>query len=1376
MKNLKIIFTLLLFPFLLLIKLPLFRSLNINYLQRRSEHRESFKFSIPRYKTIFLLCFAFLIIPVTVSAGNKSVSINDVSLNEGDSGTTTFTFTVTATDNTVGGETVDYTTVDGSATTADSDYIHNSDTITFAKGDRTQTISIEVNGDTNIESTETFTVILSNPSGGAIANIADGTGLGTIVDDEEKSHTLTAGSIVIDESIGTANVPIRVDPAIYDDTIITVGYSTLDDSAIAGSDYSSESGSVTISSADTIAGSSTVNIPITIINDSVTESQEIFHLKLNSSSISSTLGHTVDIANDTGDITINDNDGTMPTLSVNDVTIFESDDPNFMTFTVSLSSILSQEVVFSYATYGITATADDDFIGSSGTATIPPNTSNITISVLIIGDDEAGEGDETLEFRIGTSSSLVQLGKDIGIGTIKDDDTGLTLSLNDASIAERDYNVTADVKILFSQALLSDLNLTYTTSDNTAISPDDYNGTSSPIEITIPAGSTEYTLEFTIVGDEIIESNENFTITIENVSTAEAIVVAKDTGKVTIFDDDANIGCSSYIGLMTINEYQNNPNYKDDYGHPLANTAGFVPGNYVEIKYLDFLVKQQITDAWNIAVYTTAGSHQLHWNEKDDACIDPRYEVFQMDNNVMGKEGYVVLSDQNGNEVDVLNIANSNHYVQKCHDFIYDTDFESDAQNKDIFRDPDGTGDWFDHGTGANSGGSRCINRDGFSGGLQFTKFDAIDTGVTPATPILGGESVPIMTKIVNQPFPLDILSLEPSTGLLTPSTIKVRTYLADGISGEILPGIAEGDYKEVIFTNNTTVTRAGYNYGSVHKIVRLRFEYCGNDLGAYEDWDQCWLADDVISQSNRRISHSRNAFAIRPDNFNVNIAPGATLTAGEVQTGLSFTAEDGTTPTPAATPLYNEIENSSFTVDVKISDTTKVCQNQDINITPDVAFTNGLHTGDFIFHDVGDVNMTINEIDGAEFAQVDQGDTSDALRFIEPFHVIFTLVPDHFDIDANLTDHNKDTNLTYLHDMNRTNDYSMGAVLSIDIAAVGADNQITRNYMETCYAKDTNLTLALLNPINITYPGTTAALTQFLYYNPVEDNGSVDSGEGYDPFSEPVTSPIIITSLPIENSPASFPNTAPSGDGTTHIEYKLNFDRKQNLVVNPFQIDLSSVNIIDADSIGGTTGTLSGQNTNLYYARSRPSKLFYEDNVESSTATPIAIDVYCDAGFTACKTTGGGIDTDAAQLNEINWWISLGHRENSTQHDGNVTLQIGNVIEGAGSPSVSPTNVQIISQGKNENVIVTSGATTVPMTVKIELVNRIDSGSPAYSAVASPYTNNWLVYNKNSATIVPDPFYRVRFINTSDWAGVGDTGYVLETNASSRKTKRLDW
>ena len=116
--------------------------------------------------------------PVPVAG---SVSINDVSITEGNNGTQTLTFTVTRSGGTRAFN-ITYATADGTATTADGDYAANANTLQFAANENTKTVSIVINGDTKAEGNETFTVSLSNATNGA--TIGDGQGLGTISNDD----------------------------------------------------------------------------------------------------------------------------------------------------------------------------------------------------------------------------------------------------------------------------------------------------------------------------------------------------------------------------------------------------------------------------------------------------------------------------------------------------------------------------------------------------------------------------------------------------------------------------------------------------------------------------------------------------------------------------------------------------------------------------------------------------------------------------------------------------------------------------------------------------------------------------------------------------------------------------------------------------------------------------------------------------------------------------------------------------------------------------------------------------------------------------------------------------------------------------------------
>ena len=1202
--------------------------------------------------------------------------------------------------------------------------------------------------DPSAEGTRTGTVSFANNDANENPYNFNVSGVGLV----PKDYKLTIDSVVVSENAGTADINIRVDPEMQIGDSLEVDWATSDDTAIGGSDYTSSSGTMTITS------TSSNNFTIPILDDLIPESQEIFNTTLsNVSMVNNPSNSTVTIATGAGTVTINDNDliaGT-PTLSIADRSLTENG--GYMVFTVTLSAVATSDVFFSYATADDTAWSPDDYTVTSGTGVISEGTSSTTISVPIIDDEMAGEVSETFYVVLSNPSVGTQLGDAVAVGTIIDNDTGLTMAIGDAQIAEQDYDISGIVRVYFSMPLPNDINITYHTSDGTATAPDDYEALSQTV--TVPLGSTFYDINVMIVGDTAQEVTEEFYITLDSATDG---TIAKEQSKVTIFDNDGIGGCSSYVGMMTINEYQNNPNYQDPY-HPLANNAGMVPGNYVEIKYLDFLVKQYVNNNWTISVVTKTGnSATKYWNEADLQCPDPRYEIFEMTNSVMTAEGYVVIKDANGNEVDILNIAYDNP-MQQCQDFLYDTDFESSAQNKDLFREPDGTGDWFDVGSGANSLGSRCINRDGEGSTALYTEFDAIDTDEPLPLQVINQLSVPIKTKIVNQAFDLNILDINTSTGTLIPTTIDIKAYLADANTFAKLSSTLNVA-KDVNFYNQSSVTVSGFEYDKAIKAARLLFEYCEDVNGISTNWNTCWNSNTQADLDKRRISFSRDTFAIRPDKFDANIAADTVFEAG-LEENFIFRALDFS-DTPTAD--YNETQNSSFAVDLNVSNGS-ACPVKNLTISPYVQFADGIHQDNFSFNDIGDINMSIHEIIGDEFAVTDNDDTPDNLRLITEHNVSFRVIPHHFNIDVNLTDHNSDNNLSYLHDMHTfdtEDNYAMGAVLEANISAMHFDDvNITRNYIDTCYAKDTNLTLTL-NGTTIIYPSSAASLTQFLYYNPVEDNGNINSGEGNYTLPASVTTAqgntIYLPTLPIENNASSFPANA-DGNGTTFIRYKLNFDRKQHLVVNPIQLLLIDTDIVDTDNVVGNDS--EDQSATLFFARSRASHFFYDDVIENSVNTPILIDVYCDLGFTACSNLG--IDTVFAQTNEYEWWLSLGHQESN--NDGNITLEINlpdAITEGENTdtPTVD-TDVNVNTQAQDATIDVTSNATVLPMTVEID-----------YDQTNPTDTNYWLIYNPNHAISAPSPFYKVRFIGTAGWAGHGDTGHVVDSNTSTKKNRRLGW
>jgi PKD repeat protein len=117
-----------------------------------------------------------------------SISIDDVTLNEGNTGTVDASFTLTLSPATAQTVTVNYSTFDSTATAGD-DFVPLSGQLSIAPGDTSILLTVQVKGDTVIEGNENFILNLSNASSNAMIN--KGQGLGTITNDDGLPSTVT---------------------------------------------------------------------------------------------------------------------------------------------------------------------------------------------------------------------------------------------------------------------------------------------------------------------------------------------------------------------------------------------------------------------------------------------------------------------------------------------------------------------------------------------------------------------------------------------------------------------------------------------------------------------------------------------------------------------------------------------------------------------------------------------------------------------------------------------------------------------------------------------------------------------------------------------------------------------------------------------------------------------------------------------------------------------------------------------------------------------------------------------------------------------------------------------------------------------------------
>ena len=162
-----------------------------------------------------------------------SLSINDVSLIEGNAGTTNAVFTVTMSPPPFTTATVRFATSNQTAI-AGKDYVATNGTLTFTPGVASRNISVPVIGNTLNEPDKTFKVTLTNPTNVLLAKAQ---GIGTILNDDPLPYVSINDVTVVKPGSGTTNALFNVSLNVPSGQTVTVSYDTSDGTAIGGTDY-----------------------------------------------------------------------------------------------------------------------------------------------------------------------------------------------------------------------------------------------------------------------------------------------------------------------------------------------------------------------------------------------------------------------------------------------------------------------------------------------------------------------------------------------------------------------------------------------------------------------------------------------------------------------------------------------------------------------------------------------------------------------------------------------------------------------------------------------------------------------------------------------------------------------------------------------------------------------------------------------------------------------------------------------------------------------------------------------------------------------------------------------------------------------------------
>jgi Ca2+-binding RTX toxin-like protein len=465
---------------------------------------------------------SFVIAPPVPVAG--SISIDDVTIIEGASGTRTVTFTVSRTGTL--GFSVDYSTADGSAT-AGSDYLGASGTLTFGYGQSSQTITITIYGDVAFEPNETFFINLLNPTNGAV--IIDPQGGGTITNDDAPPPPVGDISVsdvtILEGDSGTQTVTFTVTRT--GSAPFSIDFATANGTATDGSDYSGTSGTLTFAD-----GQMTQTVTVTINGDTAFELNETFFLNLTNASNGGV------IIDSQASATIVNDDASPPVgdISVSDVTIVEGNNGmQTVTFTVSRTGTAPFSIDF--ATANGTASAGSDYTATSGTLTFATGQLTRTVSIIISGD-VTFEANETFFLNLANATPGGVIVDSQGVATIVNDDAAQpvgAISVSDVSVLEGDSG-TRSVTFTVSRTGTAAFSVDYATADGTATGGRDYVANAGTL--TFAEGQLSRTITVTINGDMNFEGNETFFLNLFNAPYGANLLDYQ--GLATILNNDAS--------------------------------------------------------------------------------------------------------------------------------------------------------------------------------------------------------------------------------------------------------------------------------------------------------------------------------------------------------------------------------------------------------------------------------------------------------------------------------------------------------------------------------------------------------------------------------------------------------------------------------------------------------------------------------------------------------------------------------------------------------------------------------------------------------------------------------------------------------------------
>ncbi|TXT51486.1 MAG: hypothetical protein FD140_1524 [Limisphaerales bacterium] len=426
-------------------------------------------------------------------------------------------------------------TADGSATHP-LHYTGITNVVTFALGERNQTVNVPIVNGTDPNAPRTLSLALTNASNGFLDTITNAV---LTVNDNDVVFAFATNVISVLESAGTVTVGILRFGSLQH--AVGAEFSTADGTAqsVFPADFTAQANVPVLFS----AGVTSNFVTVTVLDDVNPESNESANLLLTDSGTNNP-GLQVTVTNAPAALTIRDDDNNPGQFAFSSATYSVSEGAGSFAITVVraggfVSTNGSPTVDITVTATNGTATSGVDFIGLTNVVAF----TNLQVSgstTLLVNDDALTNGSRTVSLSLIVTDPLSGAGlmaPSTSVLTITDDDNGpgtFNFATNAFSVSETATNVT--ITIVRSAGSLGAIGLQVVSTNLTATHTNDYVGITN--NLIVADGQVSTNVSITLLPDDVVEGDESFGVRL-TVTSGGAILGATSNAVVTILDDDA---------------------------------------------------------------------------------------------------------------------------------------------------------------------------------------------------------------------------------------------------------------------------------------------------------------------------------------------------------------------------------------------------------------------------------------------------------------------------------------------------------------------------------------------------------------------------------------------------------------------------------------------------------------------------------------------------------------------------------------------------------------------------------------------------------------------------------------------------------------------